>query len=90
MHLVYRGAGKLEYVRHYPRSHLMMRFLAFDRRAFYATFGGITSLTRAGSFCPTRMIENADCCVSVAYFLQIRFDRDRNRLHILFENWLVL
>lgn len=82
MHLVYRAFWKLEYAQKYPSSHLRMYYLIFDRLAFGATFGGLVSLTSAGSFRAATMIENTARILSVAYRLSIEFVDDRNGLYI--------
>lgn len=82
MHLVYRAFWKLEYARKYPSSHLRMYYLIFVCAAFGATFGGLISLTSAGSFGATTMIENTARILSNAYRLRIDFVDDRSRLHI--------
>jgi hypothetical protein len=59
-----------------------MYYLIFDRVAFGATFGGLVSLTSAGSFRAATMIENTARILSIAYRLRTDFVCDRNRLHI--------
>jgi len=56
MHLVYRARRKKRYVENYPSSHLRMSSLAIRCIAFDATFGGIASLTKAGSIRCARKI----------------------------------
>lgn len=83
MHLVYRAFWKLEYARKYPSSHLRMYYLVCDRVAFGATFGGLVSLTSAGSFRAATMIENTARILSIVYRSRIEFVCDRNKLYIL-------